>query len=65
MDEELKRYLDGMMQQINDKFDLILDQQTFMRSDMHDMRGHLLYGLHENLTLSQRITKLEESLKRK
>lgn len=65
MDDETKAYLDTMMVQINAGFDRILDRLEAMRGDLDTSRGHVLYGLQENLTLSQRITKLEEELRRR
>jgi hypothetical protein len=59
VDEETKAYLDQMMKEINDGFERVLDRISHIRADTDDTRGHLLYGLNENLTLSQRITKLE------
>lgn len=65
MDEETKAYLDSMMAQINNQFDRILDAMKAVREDTDNTRAHVLYGLQENLTLSQRITKLEEEIRRK
>jgi hypothetical protein len=50
---------DALMARMTDQFDRVLDQLTALRADSDDTRGHVLYGLSENLTLSQRITKLE------
>lgn len=36
-----------------------------IRQDTDAVRGHVIYGLQENLTLSQRITKLEEEMRRR
>ena len=60
MDEETRQYLAEMMMQINNGFEKILDRMEAMRQDVDNVRGHMLYGLQENLTLSQRITKLEK-----
>jgi hypothetical protein len=35
-----------------------------VREDTDTTRAHVLYGLQENLTLSQRITKLEDEIRR-
>lgn len=59
-DEEMRRF----MSQINTKLDDILDKLAAGRADLDSLRGHVLYGLQENLTLSQRITKLEEAMRR-
>jgi hypothetical protein len=66
MDEEtkarfdaLEAHLQRMMGEINDGFERLLDRMSHIRADTDDTRGHVLYGLNENLTLSQRITKLE------
>lgn len=64
MDEETKAYLDAMMLQINNGFDRILDRLEAIRADTDTTQGHVLYGLQGNLTLSQRISKLEEEIRR-
>lgn len=61
MDEETRAYLDRMMKEINDGFERLLDRMSHIRADTDDTRGHVLYGLRENLTLSERITKLENN----
>ena len=64
MDDETKQRFDALMQRMNDGFESVLDQISAMRADTDNTRGHVLYGLQENLTLSQRITKVEEELRR-
>ena len=56
---------DRLREQINGKLDTILDQMSALRQDTDTVRGHVIYGLQENLTLSQRITKLEEEMRRR
>jgi hypothetical protein len=51
--------------QLNTKLDDILDRLKAVREDTDNTRAHVYYGLQENLTLSQRITKLEEEIRRK
>ena len=65
MDEETKAFLERIVAeqerlrvQINTKLDDILDKMSAIRQDTDTARGHVLYGLQENLTLSQRITKI-------
>ncbi len=65
MDEETRHYLDAMMNQINSQFDRILDSLSAIRQDGDNTKGHVLYGLQENLTLSQRLTKVEDELRRR
>ena len=73
MDEELKAYLEametrivtGLMTLINDNTERLLDGMQAMRQDVDSVRGHVLFGLQENLTLSQRITKLEEEIRKR
>ena len=55
----LDAHLRRMMGEINEGFERLLDRMSHIRADTDDTRGHLLYGLRENLTLSERITKLE------
>lgn len=64
MDEEMRRYLDGLMAQVNTKLDDILDKLSAVRADTDGIKGHVVYLLSDSLTLSQRITKLEDQLRR-
>jgi hypothetical protein len=64
MTEDEKSYWDGALAKLNTKMDDILDKLAAGRADLDSLRGHVLYGLQENLTLSQRITKLEEAMRR-
>ncbi len=52
------------MRVINTKLDEILDKLKAVRADVDNTQGHVLYGLQQNLTLSERITKVEEQLRR-
>lgn len=51
------------LHRIEEKLDDILDEFAANRADIDSTRGHLIYGLGESLTLSQRITKLEEAMR--
>jgi hypothetical protein len=53
--DEFRRFVE----QINGKLDDILDKLSAVRADTD-----VIYTLGDQLTLSQRITKLEEELKR-
>ena len=64
MDEETKAYLDAMMTQINDQFERVLDQMAGVRSDVDTMGGHLLHAMEDRLTLSRRVSRLEEDVRR-
>jgi hypothetical protein len=61
MDEETRAYLDAMMVQINNQFERILDSLSMVRADAHNTKGHVLYGLKENLMLSQRVSRIESA----
>lgn len=52
-----------LREQLNDKMDDMLDKMSSVRADTDTTRGHVLYGLQENLTLSQRITKIEDEMR--
>ena len=54
-----------LREQLNTKLDNILDSMRAMREDTDATRGHGLFGLQENLTPSQRLTKLEEEMRRR
>ena len=54
-----------LRERINGKLDTILDQMSAIRQDTDIVRGHVIYGLQENLTLSQRITRLEDEMRRR
>jgi hypothetical protein len=49
---------------INNKLESILDQLKAVREDLDTTRAHVLYGLQENLTVSQRVARLEEQMRR-
>ncbi len=53
-----------MREQFGNKLDDILDKLKAAREDIDNIQGHMLFGLQQNLTLSQRITKLEEEIRR-
>jgi hypothetical protein len=54
-----------LREQLNDKLDDILDRLAAVRADTDNTKAHVLYGLQENLTLSQRITKIEDEIRRR
>jgi hypothetical protein len=54
-----------LREQINGKLDNILDQMSSIRQDVETVHGHVLFGLQNNLTLGQRITKLEDEMRRR
>jgi hypothetical protein len=54
-----------LREQLNNKLDDILDKMPALRTDADTTRAHVLYGLQENLTLSQRISKLEDEMRRR
>ncbi|MGD0107447.1 MAG: hypothetical protein ABSC06_25925 [Rhodopila sp.] len=53
-----------LREQFGNKLDDILDKLRAVREDTDTTRAHVLYGLQENLTLSQRITRLEDEIRR-
>ena len=54
-----------LREQINSKLDTVLDQMSAIRQDTDIVRGHVIYGLQENLALRQRITKLQDEMRRR
>lgn len=63
MTDEEKQYFDGLIRLTNTKLDDILDKLSAVRADTDSLKGHVIYTLGDQLTLSQRITKLEEELR--
>ncbi|MEA2791161.1 MAG: hypothetical protein QOG73_3567 [Acetobacteraceae bacterium] len=53
-----------MREQFGNKLDDILGKVRVVRDDTDTTRAHVLYGLQENLSLSQRVTKLENEIRR-
>jgi hypothetical protein len=53
-----------MREQFGNKLDDILDKLRAVREDTDNTQAHVLYGLQQNLTLGQRITKLEDQMRR-
>ncbi len=62
---KLEAEQERLREQLNTKLDDIFDKITAIRQDTDTVRGHVLYGLQDNLTLSQRITRLEEEMRRR
>ena len=60
-DAEFRRF----MAQINTKLDDILDKLSAVRADTDSLKGHVIYTLGDQLTLSQRISKLEDEMRRR
>lgn len=58
-DEEFRRFVGT----VNAKLDEILDKLSAVRADTDSLKGHMIYTLGDQLTLSQRITKLEHQLR--
>jgi len=53
-----------LREQLNDKLDDILDKMAAVRADTDTTRGHVLYGLQDGLTLSQRVSKIENEMRK-
>jgi hypothetical protein len=53
-----------MREQFGNKLDDILDKLRAVREDTENTQAHVLYGLQRNLTLGQRITRLEDQMRR-
>jgi hypothetical protein len=53
-----------MREQFGNKLDDILDKLRAVRKDTENTQAHVLYGLQRNLTLGQRITRLEDQMRR-
>jgi hypothetical protein len=53
-----------MREQFGNKLDDILDKLRAVREDTDNTQAHVLYGLQQTLTLGQRITKLEDQMRR-
>ena len=53
-----------LREQVNDKLDDILDKLAAVRADTDTTRGFVLYAMQDSLTLSQRISKIEDEMRR-
>lgn len=53
-----------LREQLNNKLDDLLDKMAAIRMDTDTARGNVLYALQDGLTLGQRITKLEEEMRK-
>jgi DNA-binding FrmR family transcriptional regulator len=63
-DARMEASITRMREQFGNKLDDILDKLRAVREDVDTARGHVLYALQDSLTLSQRITKLEDEIRR-
>jgi hypothetical protein len=50
--------------QLNTKFDTTLDNPIAVREDTDTTKDHVIYGPQEHLALSQRLSKLEDEMRR-
>ena len=68
LDDELKAYLDGMMTQINDKFERVLDRVGSLERDFQNTKeflvGDALVTGRRWLDSEARLSKLEEEVRR-
>ena len=69
MDDETRQYLDGMMKQMNDQFERILNVMTVKRGDFTNTGGLLvndeIVSGRRWLDLEERLTKVEDELRRR
>jgi hypothetical protein len=64
MDEEMRQYLEGMMRHINDQFERVLEGIKNVRTDLDITRGHVALAMFDSATLSQRVSKLEDDIRK-
>jgi hypothetical protein len=64
MDDDERRYFDGIMQQMNIKLDDILDKLSEVRADLDSTKGSVISAMEHSLSLSRRLAKLEDRLRR-
>jgi polyhydroxyalkanoate synthesis regulator phasin len=64
MDEEMRRYLDDMMRQIDDQFERVLDGIKNVHTDLDITGGHAALAMFDSATLSQRVSKLENEIRK-
>ena len=64
LEASIVRVETDLMRVVNTKLDDILDKLRAVREDTDNTQAHVLYGLQQNLTLGQRITKLEDQMRR-
>nr|WP_294505285.1 hypothetical protein [uncultured Rhodopila sp.] len=62
---KLEAEQEPLREQLNTKLDDILDKMSAIRQETDTVRGHVVYGLPGNLTLSQRLTKIEEEMRKR
>lgn len=68
MDDDLKAYLDGMMAQINDKFEQVFDRLGSLEHDFQNTKeflvGDSLVSGRRWLNSEARLSRMEEELRR-
>lgn len=65
MTEDEKAFFTQMIETLNDKMGDLLDTITATRDDLTNTKGHVVYVMEDSLTLSRRISKLEDEMRKR
>lgn len=65
MTEDEKAFFTQMIETLNNKMGDLLDTITATRDDLTNTKGHVVYVMEDSLTLSRRISKLEDEMRKR
>ena len=65
MTEDEKTFFTEMIKALNDKMGELLDAITVTRDDLTNTKGHVVYVMEDSLTLSRRISRLEDEMRKR
>lgn len=65
MTEDEKAFFTQMIKTVNDKMGELLDAVTATRDDLTNTKGHVVYVMEDSLTLSRRISRLEDEMRKR
>lgn len=65
MTDDEKAFFSAMMKEINTKMGDILETLTTLRDDLTNTKGHVVYVMEDSLTLSRRIARLEDEMRKR
>lgn len=65
MTDDEKAFFTRMIEAMNTKMAEVLDAITANRDDLTNTKGHVVYVMEDSLTLSRRISRLEDEMRKR
>ena len=65
MTDDEKAFFTQIIEAVNTKMGELLDAIAVVRDDLTNTKGHGVYVMEDNLTLSRRISRLEDEMRKR